>query len=158
MSRRTFFAALTLLPMLAGAVAGAAELPRQPVLNLEAARAVLSAAGAEARRQGWAGAIAVTDAGGALLAMERLDGAGPAAAEIAVGKARTAAMFRRPTAAFEDAINGGRPAAITSRFVMMAGGLPLLADGQVVGAVGVSADTPQHDVAIAEAGRGALPR
>ncbi|BFL66338.1 MAG: heme-binding protein [Roseomonas mucosa] len=158
MPRRTFLAFLAVLPVLTSIVAGAAELPRQPVLNLEAARAVLSAAGAEARKQGWAGAIAVTDAGGALLAMERLDGAGPASAEIAVDKARTAAMFRRPTSAFEDAINGQRPAAITSRFVMMAGGLPLVVDGQVVGAVGVSAETPQHDVTIAEAGRAALSR
>jgi len=158
MLRRHAFMALMILPALATGVAKATELPRQPVLTLEAAQKVLAAAEAEARKQGWPGAIAVTDAGGALLAMVRMDGSGPAAAEIAPGKARTAAMFRRPTSAFEDAINGPRPAAVTGGFVMMAGGLPLVAEGQVVGAIGVSADTPQHDVAIAEAGRAALPR
>jgi glc operon protein GlcG len=135
----------------------AVELPRQPVLTLEAARSVLAAAEAEARKQGWPGAIAVADAGGALLAMVRMDGASPAAAEIAPGKARAAAVFRRSTSAFEDAINGPRAAAITSHFVMMAAGLPLAVDGQVVDAIGVSADTPQHDVTIAEAGRNVLP-
>ena len=154
MSLRHLLVALPLL--MPATLVSAAELPRHPVLNLDAARAALSAAEAEARKQGWVGAIAVTDAGGALLAMARLDGAGPAAAEIAAGKARTAAMFRRPTSAFEEAINGQRPAAITSRFVMMAGGLPLVAEGQVVGAIGVSAETPQHDTVIAEAGRAAL--
>ncbi|TPG55937.1 heme-binding protein [Roseomonas nepalensis] len=136
----------------------AADLPRQPVLTLEAARTVLAAAEREALTNKWAGSIAVTDAGGALLALVRLDGAAPASAEIAPGKARTAALFRRPTAAFEDAINGARPAAITAGFSMMAGGLPLLVDGQVVGAIGVSVDTPQHDVAVAEAGQAALLR
>ncbi|APT60204.1 glcG protein (plasmid) [Roseomonas gilardii] len=157
MSRRLSLAALAILPAIVPGTVFAAELPSQPVLTLEAARTVLSAAEAEARRQDWHGAIAVADAGGALIAMARLDGAGPAAAEIAAGKARTAAMFRRPTSVFEEAINGQRPAAITAHFVMMAGGLPLVAGGQVVGAVGVSAETPQHDVAIAEAGRAALP-
>jgi glc operon protein GlcG len=157
MSLRHSLAALSLLLSVAGGTANAAELPRRPVLNLDAAQLVVSAAEAEARKQGWVGAIAVADAGGAMLVMERLDGAGPASADIAAGKARTAAMFRRPTTAFEDAINGQRPAAITSGFIMMAGGLPLVAGGQVVGAIGVSAETPQHDVAIAEAGRAALP-
>ncbi|WP_424136072.1 GlcG/HbpS family heme-binding protein [Roseomonas chloroacetimidivorans] len=158
MSHRHSLQALLILPALITGVAKAADLPRQPVLTLDAARTVLSAAETEARTQGWPGAIAVTDAGGALLAMVRMDGSGPAAADIAPGKARTAAMFRRPTSAFEDAINGQRPAAITGHFVMMSGGLPLVVEGQVVGAIGVSADTPQHDVAIAEAGRAALPR
>lgn len=147
-------ATLFLLPI---AAPRAAELPRQPMLTLEAARMVLAAAEKEARANNWVGSIAVADTGGALLALIRLDGAGPALAEIAAGKARTAAMFRRPTAAFEEAINGQRPAAITSGFNMMAGGLPLIVDGQVVGAIGVSVDTPQHDLAIAEAGRTALP-
>lgn len=158
MSLRHTLMAVALLPVLAAGAAQAADLPRQPVLTLEAAMKVLAAAQGEAAKQGWPGAIAVTDAGGALLAMLRMDGSGPAASDIAPGKARTAAMFRRPTSAFEDAINGPRPAAITGQFVMMAGGLPLVVDGQVVGAIGVSADTPQHDVAIAEAGRAALPR
>lgn len=155
MIRPLAFAAAALLLMPG---ARAMELPRVPVLNLAAAQGVLEAAAAEAHRQGWAGSLAVTDAGGALLAMERMDGAGPASATIAAGKARTAAQFRRPTAAFEDAINTQRAAAITSGYVMMAGGVPLVMDGQVVGAIGVSAETPQHDMAIAQAGAAALGR
>jgi len=91
-------------------------------------------------------------------ALVRMDNAAvPAGVEIAPGKARTAALFRRPSGALEDAINGNRPAAATARgFVLMRGGLPLVADGQVVGAIGVSADTPQHDEDIAKAGVAAL--
>lgn len=172
MSRRPLLAAFAALPLLLSAAASQAAdplppaqaeappagLPRQPVLNLEAAQTILAAAEAEAKNSKWPGSIAVTDSGGNLLAFSRLDGAGPASAEIAAGKARTAAMFRRPTSAFEEAINGKRQAAITSGFVMMAGGLPLVVDGTVVGAIGVSADTPQHDVQIAEAGLKTLPR
>lgn len=153
--RAAALGSLVALPLLCGA-AHAVELPRQPVLTLDAARLVLGAAEAEARRQGWPGAVAVTDAGGALLAFARMDGAGPAAAGIAAGKARTAAAFRRPTAVFEDAINGPRAAAATAGYVMMGGGLPLVVDGQVVGAIGVSADTPQHDAQIAGAGQARL--
>jgi glc operon protein GlcG len=102
--------------------------------------------------------ISVVDAAGLPLALVRMDNAAvPAGVEIAPGKARTAALFRRPSGALEDAVNGNRPAAATARgFVLMRGGLPLVADGQIVGAIGVSADTPQHDEEIARAGVAAL--
>jgi glc operon protein GlcG len=141
----------------AGAVF-AVPLPLRPVLTLEAARAVVRAAEAKAKAEGWPCVISVVDSDGLPIILERMDDADvPAGVEIAPGKARTAALFRRPSAALEDAINGKRPATATARgFVMMRGGVPITAGGQIVGAVGVSADTPQHDELIAEAGIAAL--
>ncbi|WP_408159507.1 GlcG/HbpS family heme-binding protein [Herbaspirillum lusitanum] len=138
--------------------AGAAELPLQPTLSLDAARQVLAAAEAKAKAENWPCVISVVDAGGAPVLLVRMDNAAvPAGVELAPGKARTAALFRRPSGALEDAINGPRPAAITARgYTLMRGGLPLSANGVVVGAIGVSADTPQHDEEIAKAGAAAL--
>jgi glc operon protein GlcG len=134
-----------------------AQLPTKRVLTLEAARRIVEAAKAEATRNGWPGVIAVADDGGWPILIERMDDAASlAGVEIAPGKARTAAMFRRPSAAYENAINGNRPAAITSGFLMMEGGLPIIVDGQVIGAIGVSADTKEHDTQIAQAGLAAL--
>lgn len=136
----------------------AAPLPMRPILTLEAARAVASAAEAKARAEGWPGVIAVVDAGGLLLLLVRMDDAANlAGVELAPGKARTAALFRKPSGALEDAINGPRPAAITARgFVLMRGGLPITVGGHIVGAIGVSGDTPEHDEVIAKAGLAAL--
>jgi glc operon protein GlcG len=76
-----------------------------------------------------------------------------AGVELAPGKARTAALFRKPSGALEDAINGPRPAAITARgFVLMRGGVPITVGSYIVGAIGVSGDTPEHDEIIAKAG------
>lgn len=155
---KTRLLALALSSLLAANVATAATLPTQPVLTLAAAQQVLQAAQAKAQAENWPCVISVVDAAGLPVALVRMDNAAvPAGVEIAPGKARTAALFRRPTGALEDAINGNRPAAATARgFVLMRGGLPLVADGQVVGAIGVSADTPQHDEEIAKAGVAAL--
>lgn len=134
--------------------AAAAELPMRPVLTLEAARSIVQAAEAKARSEGWPCVIAVVDSDGLPILMERMDDAAvPAGVELAPGKARTAALFRRPSGALEDAINGKRPAALSARgFVLMRGGVPISVNGQVVGAIGVSADIPEHDEAIANAG------
>lgn len=139
-------------------LAAAANLPTQPVLTLAAAQQVVQAAQAKAQAENWPCVISVVDAAGMPVALVRMDNAAvPAGVEIAPGKARTAALFRRPSGALEDAVNGNRPAAATARgFVLMRGGLPLVADGQIVGAIGVSADTPQHDEEIAKAGVAAL--
>ncbi|WP_411909959.1 GlcG/HbpS family heme-binding protein [Herbaspirillum frisingense] len=155
---KTRLLALALSSLLAANVAAAAALPTQPVLTLAAAQQVLQAAQAKAQAENWPCVISVVDAAGLPVALVRMDNAAvPAGVEIAPGKARTAALFRRPSGALEDAINGNRPAAATARgFVLMRGGLPLVADGQVVGAIGVSADTPQHDEDIAKAGVAAL--
>lgn len=138
----------------------AIELPTRPYLTLEAARAVASAAEEKAKAEGWPCVIAVVDAEGLPILLSRMDNASVlAGVELAPGKARTAALFRRESGALEDAINGARPAAATARgFVLMRGGIPLFVNGQVVGAIGISADTPDHDQEIAKAGAAALTR
>jgi glc operon protein GlcG len=120
-------------------------------LTLEAAMELVAAATAEATRIGCPCVVAVVDDGGWLLALQRMDGAPMlSSVELAPGKARTAALFRKPTELLEFAINGGRYAQTTARqFIQMKGGLPILVEGEVVGAIGVSADTPAHDQEIA---------
>lgn len=144
--------------MMGAQAASAVELTTRPVLTLAAARQVAEAAQAKAQASGWPCVIAVADNAGLPILLIRMDNAAvPAGVELAPGKARTAALFRRPSGALEDAVNGQRPAAITARgFVLMRGGLPLVVNGQTVGAIGVSADTPQHDEEIAQAGVAAL--
>ena len=128
-------------------------------LNLEGAKKVIGAAVAEAKKlNAPGGAIAVVDEGGNLMAVERLDGTFAAGANISIGKARTAALFKRPTNAFEDIINKGRTAMATlNDFTPLQGGVPLMVDGQVVGAIGVSgAASAQQDEDLAIAGAAAL--
>ncbi|KAB0569404.1 GlcG/HbpS family heme-binding protein [Brucella pituitosa] len=150
--------ALAVLMSISVTPALALDLPTKPYLTLEAARTVLTAAQAKASENGWPCVIAVVDAEGLPIVMERMDNASVlAGVDLAPGKARTAALFRRESGALEDAINGPRPAAVTAQgFVMMRGGVPITVDGTVVGAIGVSADTPDHDEQIAKAGIAAL--
>jgi glc operon protein GlcG len=119
---------------------------------------MVAAAQAQAERDHLAGVIAVCDDGGWPILVLRMDNAAfVASVELAPGKARTAALFKKPSQALEDAINHGRPAAITARgFIEMQGGLPIVVDGQVIGGIGASFDTPEHDVRIAQAGLAAL--
>jgi glc operon protein GlcG len=128
------------------------------VLTLEIARKVVAAAEAEAARNHLAGVVAVVDDGGWPL-IERMDHAAYlASVELAPGKARTAALFKKPSQALENAINHGRVAAVTAQgFTEMQGGLPIVVDGEVIGAVGASFDTPELDVQIAQAGLAAVP-
>ena len=109
------------------------------ILTLAGARTVAAAAEAEAKRLNTTGAIAVVDDGGSLLYLLRLDNTFPAGAAVATDKARTAATFRMPTRNLEDAVKNGRTALVAvSEMTPLAGGIPLVVDGQVVGAVGVS--------------------
>jgi glc operon protein GlcG len=125
---------------------------------LAAAEKMIAAAQKEAEMRGLAGVIAVVDDGGWPIMVVRMDNAAYlASVELAPGKARTAALFKKPSQSLEDAINNGRIAAITARgFVEMQGGLPIVVDGQVIGGIGASFDTPEHDVQIAEAGLAAI--
>jgi glc operon protein GlcG len=129
-----------------------------PQLDLADARSIAAAARAEAERRGAAVSIAICDAGGHLLLLERLDGASPASTEAAAAKARMAALNGKPTAEQEQAINGERPALLQlsglfgQPAVAMAGGLPLQLNRQTLGAVGVSGMTPEVDGAIGAAG------
>jgi glc operon protein GlcG len=144
---------LTLLPQDA-----AAQLREKKVLTLAAARKMVAAAEAEAERNHLAGVIAVVDDGGWPILIVRMDNSAYiASVELAPGKARTAALFKKPSQALEDAINRGRIAAVTAPgFVEMQGGFPIIANGQVIGAIGASFDTPEHDVQIAQAGLAAF--
>ncbi|MCP1315355.1 MULTISPECIES: heme-binding protein [unclassified Halomonas] len=115
--------------------------------------AMLDAAQQEAGRQQWAVTIAVADDGGHLLGLRRLDGAAPFSAEVATHKARNAAVGRKETQVFEDMINGGRTAFVSAPLTgMLTGGVPVMVEGQVIGAVGVSGVKPEQDVQIAKAG------
>ena len=150
--------AAALAALMLFADSAAAQLLDKKALTLEAARKMVAAAEAEAERQNLRGVVAVVDDGGWPILVERMDNAAYiASVEIAPGKARTAALFKKPSQALEDAINHGRIAAVTAGdFVEMQGGLPIVVDGQVIGGIGASFDTPEHDVAIAQAGLSAL--
>lgn len=126
----------------------------KPVLELADVKRVAAAAEAEALRNNWAVSIAIVDDGGHLLHLQRLDGAAPISAQIAPAKARTAALGRRESKVYEDMINGGRPAFLSVPVLdgMLEGGVPILRDGQCLGAVGVSGVKSVEDVQIARAG------
>lgn len=129
-------------------------------ISLEAAKAVVSAAVSYAKANNApGGAIAVVDNGGNLVYLERLDGTFPAAAEVSIKKANTAALFKAPSAKLENSINGGRQALITVGHTFLQGGIPIVIDGQVIGAIGVSgAASAQQDEEIAIAGSKATIR
>ena len=128
----------------------------KPVPGHEDIDRMLAAARAEALSNQWAVTIAIVDDGGHLLALQRLDGASPVSAQIAVEKARTAALGRRPSQAYEEMINGGRVSFLSAPLAgMLEGGVPVLVDGQVVGAVGVSGVKSNQDAQVATAGANA---
>jgi glc operon protein GlcG len=139
--------------------AAIAQFAQKKVLTLEIARTMVAAAEAEAERSHLAGVVAVVDDGGWPILIERMDHAAYlASVELAPGKARTAALFKKPSEALEDTINHGRVAAVTAQgFTEMQGGLPIVVENDVIGAIGASFDTPEHDVQIARAGLAAVP-
>jgi glc operon protein GlcG len=126
-------------------------------LTISDVTCILDAARTEADRQKWPVAIAVVDDGGHLLGLLRLDNCAPIASDIAIGKARTSALGRRESKAYEDMVNCGRTAFVTAPIVTaLEGGIPVIVDGQVVGAVGVSGMKPAEDTLIAKAGASAF--
>ena len=118
-------------------------------LDQAGAQTVLQAATKEAQQRNAPSAIAVVDPAGDLLAFQRMDGVRPASADLAIEKARTAARLRRPTAEIEDAINKGRTAFVTAGIAALRGGMPIRANGEVVGAVGVAGLSKETDADIA---------
>jgi glc operon protein GlcG len=129
----------------------------KPSLTADDARTVATAAAAEALAHGWAVSIAVVDDGGHLWWLQRLDGAPPISCEIAPAKARTAALGRRESRVYEEMINQGRVSFLSAPLHgMLEGGVPILVDGQCVGAVGVSGVKSSEDAQIARAGIAAL--
>ncbi len=155
---KSLFAASLLIALTAMAQAQVAE---KKMLTLEGAKRVLETTKAEAAKLKAPGAaIAVVDDGGNLLALERLDGTFAAGSQISIGKARTAALFKRETKAFEEIINKGRTAMTSlpdSFFTPLQGGVPIVLDGQIIGAIGVSgAASAAQDQELAVAGANAL--
>jgi glc operon protein GlcG len=128
------------------------------VLTLDDVKKIAAAAEAEAKANNWAVTISIVDDGGNLLWLARLDGAAPISASISPAKARTAALGRRETKIYEDMINNGRFSFITAPNLegMLEGGVPILVNGQCVGAVGVSGVKSSEDAQIARAGIAAL--
>ena len=134
------------------------ELPTRRVLTLEAARLAMAACEAEAQRGGWKVVIAVVDEGGHTVLLQRLDGAQWSSIDTAVGKARAAVAWKRPTRLLEESVNNGRFAflSIAPGMAILQGGVPLEIDGQVIGAVGVSGVKASDDEVVALAGVNAL--
>lgn len=126
-------------------------MKQKPQLSQLETNRMLQVARDEARRNQWAVSIAIVDDGGHLLAFERLDGCAPVAAYIATEKARTSALGRRESGVYENMINDGRSAFLCVPMLhgMLEGGIPVLVDGQVVGAVGVSGVKAEQDAQIA---------
>jgi glc operon protein GlcG len=120
------------------------------VLNQAGAQTVLQAANESAQRRNAPSAIAVVDTAGDLLAFQRMDNVRSASADLAIEKARTAARLQRPTAETEDSINQGRTAFVTADIMVLRGGVPVLVNGEIVGAVGVAGSNKDADTEIAE--------
>jgi glc operon protein GlcG len=154
--RRALFGATALLAAMT--IGNAAELATKRALTLEIAKEMSAAAEAEAIKNGWNVVIAIVDEGGRLMHLVRRDGTQYGSIEVAQDKARTAIAFRRPTKAFEEAIAGGRNALLRlGDATPIEGGLPIVVDGEMLGAIGVSGVTSEQDAHIAQAGLDALP-
>ena len=134
----------------------AAELADKKVLTLDGAKKIAAAGEVEARTNQWNVVIAVVDDGGHLLYLQRGDDAPIGSIDIAIGKARTAAAFKRPTKVFDELAKTRPSINSLSNVVLLEGGVPVLVEGQLVGAVGVSGATSPQDAQIAEAGIAAL--
>jgi glc operon protein GlcG len=149
--KRILLAIFSLLFVLLASVKG--DLPTKKVLTLEVAKKIAAASEAEAKKRGTTVVIVVVDDGGHLLLLERLDDTQAASVEVGIGKARTAAIFRRPSKVFEDQVRDGRVAALAlPGATPLQGGVPIQFEGKVIGAIGVSGNTPQEDEDIAKVG------
>jgi uncharacterized protein GlcG (DUF336 family) len=161
MSRLTLYAAAVAITCLAGAPALAQQAipPYGTPINLEQAKKMLAAAEAEAQKNNWPVVITIVDPGGHVVAMHRMDNTQIGSIKIAEGKARTSVELRRPTKALEDAIAGGgagvRVLAIPG-VMPLEGGLLIMVDGKVIGAIGVSGVLSGQDAQVARAGLEAL--
>ena len=133
--------------------------PYGPPIGIENARKVMAAAEAEATKNNWAVVIVIIDSGGHLVMLHRRDDVQLSSIEISQGKAKTALMFKRPSKVLDDAISGGGPGLrflALKDIVPLEGGLPLLLDGKIVGAIGVSGVLSSQDAQIARVGVDAL--
>lgn len=139
--------------------AGAAKLATKRALTLEIAKEISAAAEAEAVKNSWTMVIAIVDDGGRLMHLIRRDGTQYGSIEVAQDKARTAIAFRRPSKALEDAVAGGRNAILgLNGATPIEGGIPIVVDGEMVGAIGVSGGSSAQDGQVAQAGINALEK
>jgi glc operon protein GlcG len=141
------------LGIVAGPALAHAQLVEKTALTLDGAKKIAAVAEAKAKAEGARVVIAVVDEGGSLLLLERLDDTQVASVNVGIDKARTAAIYRRPSKVFEDQVKNGRVSALALHgAVALQGGVPIIVDGRVIGAIGVSGETPQQDEDIAMAG------
>jgi len=144
------------LAVVAVSVTSQAQVITKKALTLDGAKKIAAAAEAEAKKKNAKVVIAIVDDGGSLILLERLDDTQIASVDVGIGKARTAAIFRRPSKVFEDQIREGRVAALAlTGATPLQGGIPILFEGKVIGAIGVSGETPLEDEEIAIAGANA---
>jgi glc operon protein GlcG len=159
MYRLTVLIAALVVLLLLTPSRGLAQTADRRVITLDGAKAILTAAEAEAMKNKWTVAIAVVDESGHLIAFHKVDETQVGSIDIAIGKARTAARMKRPTKALEDAVAGGRTVMLAlDGVVPLEGGVPVMVDGRVIGAVGVSGVTSQQDAQVAAAGAAALKK
>ena len=158
--RRHVLAALAGLVLGLGAVGAAdAQLAEKKVLTLGEAKKIMAAAQTDAAKSNLTVAIAILDEGGHLLLFEKMDDTQTGSVNVAIAKARTAFLFKRPTKVFEDAVQGGRNVILALDGALpIEGGLPLMVGGKVVGAIGVSGGTAQQDGVVAAAGVAVLAK
>jgi glc operon protein GlcG len=153
MKMRPLQTILLVLALTITATVSSSQIPTKRVLTLSLAKKIAAAAEAEAMKRGSTVVIAVVDDGGYLLVLERLDDTQVASVEVGIAKARTAAIFRRPSKVFEDQVRDGRVAALGLPGASpLQGGIPIIFEGKVIGAIGVSGNTPQEDEDIAKVG------
>jgi glc operon protein GlcG len=139
----------------ATAAIGQAPVPYGMPISLENAKKAAAAAAAEGHKNKWNMAIAVVNPDGTLVYYEKMDNTQLGSAKVAVDKARSAALFKRPTKVFQDRVTSGSPGLPVLALegaVPVEGGIPLLIDGRIVGAIGVSGDSSDHDAQCAQAG------
>jgi glc operon protein GlcG len=152
---------LSILTFLVCATAALAQapLPYGPSISLENAKKASAAALAEAHKNNWNMAIAILDPDGTLVYYEKMDNTQLGSAKVAIDKARSAALYKRPTKVFQDRLTSGSsglPVLALEGAVPVEGGIPLVLDGHIVGAIGVSGDSSDHDNQCAQAGVDAL--
>lgn len=151
-------AALLALPCAAGAQSPAAPPAYGPAISMDAAKKALAAAEAEAKKNNWPVAIAIVDSSGRLAAFSKLDNTQHASVDIAIGKAVTANNFKRPTKVLQDGIaQGGANLRILGQpgITPLEGGVPIVVDGKIIGAIGVSGVMSNQDAEVAMAGAAA---
>ncbi len=145
--------AAVLLVFAFGASAQQMPNPYGPPVNLETAKKIVAGAAAEAAKNNWKMAFAVTDPAGHLVYFEKMDNTQTASIQVAIAKSRSAAIYKRPTKTIQDAVSGGNPAMMGLKGAIPSeGGLPIVIDGKIIGAIGASGGTSQQDGVAAKAG------